>query len=363
MTTTPIPNAEMIALARECRGLGQSDLAPKVGMTQARLSRIEAGLYAATPDDVRQLSRVLRFPESFFYQTDRRYGVGVSEFYHRKRAKLSARALDAIHARIELIRLHVGRLLKSADLNPAYELKPLDLEGTEQTPEDAARAVRATLMLPRGPVASVVGCLENFGGVVVRVDFETRLLDAVSRWIPGMPPLFIVNRSIAPDRERFTLAHELGHLVMHDAPHPEMENEAHRFASEFLMPSADIRPSLYDLTLPKLASLKRYWNVSMAALARRGYDLDTINERRYRSLNVQLSKAGFKLREPAELDPPREETTLMEGLIGFHMRDLSFAVDELAAYLHVAVSDLLATYQINAPFSSGPAKKHRLRAV
>jgi Zn-dependent peptidase ImmA (M78 family) len=360
-TTTETANPEMIALAREYRCLAQSELAPKVGMSQVRLSRIEAGMYPATPDDIRRLSRELRFPESFFFQTERRYGLGVSEFYHRKRAKLTARSLDAIHARIEVIRLHISRLLKSADLRPSVDDLPrIDLEGTEQSPEDAARVIRSVFMLPRGPVDSVIHCLEDAGGIVVRVDFGTRLLDAVSRWIPGMPPLFVANRSMPSDRERFTLAHELGHLVLHKTPHPDMEDEAHQFASEFLMPAADIKASLHDITLPKHAALKAYWKVSMAALIRKAFDLDTIDERRYRSLNIQLSKAGYKTREPME--PPREPTSLMEGLIEFHMRDLSFAVDELATYLHVGVDDLLATYQIDAPFHSG-SSRHRLRAV
>src|SRR5437588_10942690 len=115
-----------------------------------------------------------------------------------------------------------------------------------------------------------------------------------------------------PDPERYSLAHELGHLVGHSAPHPTMEEEANRFASEFLMPAADIRASLHDITIPRLAALKRYWKVSMAALLRRAYELGTINERRYRFMNIQLSKAGYKMREPIETDPPTEQTSLME---------------------------------------------------
>lgn len=362
--TTPIANADMIVLARECRGLVQSELAALIGMTQARLSRIEAGLYSASAGDVATMSRVLHLPESFFFQTERRFGMGVNEFYHRKRAKLSARALGVIHARIEMIRLHAARLLKAADLKPSQEMPKIDLDATEQTPEDAARIVRASWMLPSGPVESVVGCLEDAGGVVVRVDFDTRLIDAVSRWIPGQPPLYVANARIPQDRERYTLAHELGHLFLHGTPHPEMEDEANRFASEFLMPATDIKSSLYEITIPKLAALKRYWKVSMAALLRRAYDLGTINDRRYRSLNIQLSKAGYKTREPIETDPEREPTTLMEGLIEFHMRDLAFAIGELATYVHVFVDELVTLYDIVAPFDSNSGSpRARLRAV
>jgi Zn-dependent peptidase ImmA (M78 family) len=210
----------------------------------------------------------------------------------------------------------------------------------------------------------VIANIEGVGGIVVRVDFDTRLIDAVSRWLPGMPPLFVVNRVMPSDRERYTLAHELGHLVLHTTPHPEMEAEANRFASEFLMPAEDIRHSLHELTLPKAAALKMYWKVSMASLIRRAFDLGVINERRYRTLNISLSKAGYKTHEPEETAPERESTELMENLIAFHMRELSFALEELGTYLHANVDDLLTMYEIDAPFHSGSGSPRRFfRAV
>ena len=68
-----------------------------------------------------------------------------------------------------------------------------------------------------------------------------------------------------------TLAHELGHLVMHRFPSPDMENEAHAFASAFLMPAGDIRPYLQSrrIDLQLLASLKPEWRVSMQSIIMR----------------------------------------------------------------------------------------------
>ncbi len=62
--TTGAANAEMIVLARECKQLSQGDLAASVGMSHSRLSRIEAGSYPATEEDVRNIGRVLDFPDS-----------------------------------------------------------------------------------------------------------------------------------------------------------------------------------------------------------------------------------------------------------------------------------------------------------
>lgn len=86
-----------------------------------------------------------------------------------------------------------------------------------------------------------------------------------------------MNQGLPPDRERFTLMHEVGHLVMHQTPVEDQEQQANRFAGEFLAPAEEIRPFLGGLTVrqfSKLAQLKQEWGLSMAALIQRALDLD-----------------------------------------------------------------------------------------
>ncbi|MFX5225882.1 ImmA/IrrE family metallo-endopeptidase, partial [Acinetobacter baumannii] len=85
--------------------------------------------------------------------------------------------------------------------------------------------------------------------------------------VPGLNPCIFIDKNMPSDRQRFTLAHELGHAIMHKLPSENMEDEANRFASALLMPSKDIRPYLTGkITLEKLATLKLVWKVSMNAL-------------------------------------------------------------------------------------------------
>jgi Zn-dependent peptidase ImmA (M78 family) len=53
---------------------------------------------------------------------------------------------------------------------------------------------------------------------------------------------------------RWTLVHEIGHILMHRFPTDNMEREADEFAAEFLLPAKDVKPQLYDLTLPMLSA-------------------------------------------------------------------------------------------------------------
>src|SRR6266550_13503 len=157
-----------------------------------------------------------------------------------------------------------------------------------------------------------------------------------------MPTLIFVNNTIPADRLRFTLAHEIGHIVMHAIPNPEMEKEAHRFAAEFLMPEQDIKPHLRSVTLPVLAALKKVWRVSMAALLMRARQLKIISERVYVALVRQM--APYRRREPAELDLTPENARLLQEMIDFHKEKLKYGVQEIAGILHVGAKEFQRMY-------------------
>jgi Zn-dependent peptidase ImmA (M78 family) len=94
---------------------------------------------------------------------------------------------------------------------------------------------------------------------------------------------------------RFTLAHELGHLVMHRFPTENMETEANEFASTLLMPSADMRSAFLGrrVTLELLAALKPEWKVAMQALLMRATSLKCVSPNQARYLWQQISARGF----------------------------------------------------------------------
>jgi Zn-dependent peptidase ImmA (M78 family) len=144
---------------------------------------------------------------------------------------------------------------------------------------------------------------------------------------------------MSADRERFTLAHELGHLIMHDLPTPpdNAEREADAFASEFLMPAAEIGPQLAGIDLAKAANLKRHWKTAMSALIRRARDLGRIDERRYTSLNVQLSQKGWRKVEPVQIE--HEQPTLIPKMIKVHHDIHDYDVAVLARLTGLSVAE------------------------
>ncbi len=179
--------------------------------------------------------------------------------------------------------------------------------------------------------------IEAAGGVIIQMDFGTLQADAISEWVPGYPPIFLTNcnAGITGDRLRLTLAHEMGHVLMHDYPHDEIEDQANEFAAEFLMPRRQIKASLYNLTLAKLAQLKKIWKVSMAALIQRGHQLKTITDNQRRYLFMALSKRGNRLREPIETDVSIERPSRLEALVKAHV-EMGFSTRDLMQFLFVS---------------------------
>ncbi len=109
----------------------------------------------------------------------------------------------------------------------------MDLDEYE-TPAQIAKSLRIYWNLPKGPVRNVVDCLENAGIVLFPIDFSDRQFSGVTTLTEDGTPIVFFNSQMPGDRIRFTLCHELGHILMHRVPNPHMETQAHEFASEFL---------------------------------------------------------------------------------------------------------------------------------
>jgi Zn-dependent peptidase ImmA (M78 family) len=107
----------------------------------------------------------------------------------------------------------------------------------------------------------------------------------------------------ASSRIHFDLAHELGHFFLHDESFAETvkEPQAHEFASSFLMPEEEYAPdSPLKWHLGMFIEIKHKWHVSLQAALRRSRDLGLITESSYRWGMVDISKKGFRQKEPAE---------------------------------------------------------------
>jgi Zn-dependent peptidase ImmA (M78 family) len=190
-----------------------------------------------------------------------------------------------------------------------------------------------------------VEVIEEAGGFVLIRDLGTRKLDAASQWANDEPPLFLLNQQAPTDRSRWSLAHEVGHIIMHPEPGSSslQERQADEFASEFLMPASDVRAALRgEVDLNKLLSLKQQWGVSMAALARRALSLSVISEWQYRNLMIEMSALGYRMQEPGSIAPERPRR--LPGLVSRLEEDLGYSSQQIADAVGLLPEELDSLY-------------------
>jgi Zn-dependent peptidase ImmA (M78 family) len=341
---TPQVNPDMLIMARQAAGMTQGELEKACGISQGAISKYESCLLNVKPRALEAIATALRCDPEFFYLPERVHGFGTSCTYHRKQKTMSATPLKKIQASVNMHRIRVARLLNNVDMETETRFFRLDLDEFDGDAEEIARIVRSTWQLPYGPVRNMVEETERAGGIVIRCAFGTKQIDAVSHWVPPAPPVFLVNEEIPTDRLRWSLAHELGHIIMHRIPTEAPEREADRFAAEFLTPASEIRDSLNGLRLDDLKKHKMYWKVSMQAVIRRAHDLKVISDWRYRSLFEEFAKEGHRMKEPVEL-PPEEPSTLRR-LIEAHTKELGYTSAELSRLLFMPEADMYNTYPV-----------------
>jgi len=352
-------NPEMVTLARESRGMTQPELARKLQVNQGWISRIEGGLRNIQQEHLDQLATALDYPPEFFFQREKIYGLGVTSYFHRKKQSLSGRTLRQIHASIYLRTMHIITLLRGVDIGES-QIKSINIDDFGGNAAEVARLLRASWKLPDGPIHNVVSVIEDMGGIVIPFDFGTNEIDAIYHNTPNSPPLFFVNAFTPTDRLRFTLSHELGHAIIHsDTFDPlAIEQQAHNFAAELLMPQLDIFMDLTELSLERLMTLKQYWKVSMSALLKRAGDLEAITPMRSRQLWKQMSKAGFRRHEPPELNLPSERPTILGQIVGAYLDEMGYTPLEFARLLKLGLPEVKQLYiEPYAPFRDKETKR------
>ncbi|MGW3606342.1 XRE family transcriptional regulator [Micromonospora sp. NPDC005161] len=327
--------------ARQLAGLTKKELSERVGVSAAAIGQYESGS-RPRPEILIALAQHLGYPVDFF-QIGRPYArldTTAAHFRHLRetRSYQRAKALSFTEQVWELIYALERRVVlphvdlpgfAGGEITPGASL-PAD-------PVEAARALRQHWKLSTRPVPHLVRTLEIRGIVVVHApaDGDFRTVDAFST--SRLPrPFVVISRDRTHDvyRQRFTTAHELGHLVLHadSMPgDPGQEREADAFAAEFLTPRDSIAPLLPTrVNFAAFADLQRAWGISIHSLIYRcrevGLYTDTTAARAYQRLN----KAKPAL-EPVEGFPGEQPVLLRQAfeLATDHGLTISELADEL----------------------------------
>jgi Zn-dependent peptidase ImmA (M78 family)/transcriptional regulator with XRE-family HTH domain len=339
-------NPRMLVLAREAQGWTQDELARTSGISQSSICKAEKGGRLLPDADLPAVARSLRVTPALLCWQEEVYGFGSASFFHRKQQSLPQRTLKKIQAQVNLTRMRLARLSGGIAVDTPLSIPRMDINEAGSAAE-VARRLRAAWRIPMGPIIRLVSTIEAAGGIVVTKDFETHRINAISVWHPGVGPLFVLNKSLSPEKQRFVLAHELGHMIIHEGepPRDDAEREADQFAEELLMPAAEIAKDLMRIDVRTAMQLKPYWRVPMQSLILRAEHMEIITPARSRSLHAYMNKAGYLISEPMPLE--REKPIVLDSMIHIHLTENGYTTSELAVMLGMLEDDLLRDLPAN----------------
>lgn len=337
-------NGSRLKQAREAKGLTQSDLATLVDLPQPVISRLEIGNYPLENEEIVRLANRLEVPVQFLFRAAIELPDGSLGLFRSTSSKVKAPDYRAARRLAELGVEAILRLAEDIPLPPC-RLKVLPDEDIERVAEFA----RSMLRLPaEEPIENLTLAAERAGVFMLRLSNVSDHITGFSAWIDPIPsmtaserPMIVLRRGLTAFRVRFTVAHELGHLLLghqvFTGPKRPVENEANLFAQALLMPKDAALEDLSTapLTLERLAELKSKWGFSMHGLAMRAKYLKVINEFGYRSIYETLRAQGFLKQEPGDLMTVPEQPRLLNELLARRkLRRTSF---DLAGELNISL--------------------------
>jgi Zn-dependent peptidase ImmA (M78 family)/transcriptional regulator with XRE-family HTH domain len=311
--------------AREARGLTATALSELLGVSRQAVSQYENDAQNPRTEIMEEIVRTLRFPPDFFLR--RKEPTPSRKIFYRSMSAATKAARVRMEHRHEWLADIVDYLREFVELPPVnfprFDLPQDPHALSEDDIEFLAAETRKFWGMGDGPVGNLVWLLENNGTIIARGDMGAHTLDAFSDWYDthGTPYIFLSADKESGVRSRFDAAHELGHLVLHRdiggkylTRTPDfrlIENQAHRFAGAFLLPASTFADDLYSANLEAFKAIKTKWNVSIASMLYRSKDLDIVNEEQAGRLWRNLSRRGWRLKEPLDDQLPIEQPRLL----------------------------------------------------
>lgn len=299
---------EKIKQARRIACLSLRELGEKVGVSHQAIAKYEKEEATPSSGILLKLSDALNVDVAFFLQP---VEVSVSQPEFRKHSRLGKKQQDSIVARVEE---WIARSMEVDNLMALEERVdfqfpksfPRNISSFDEV-EKAAIDIRGSWELGLDSIQNLTEILEERGIRVGLLDAESHF-DALTLWANETIPVIVVRSGIPGDRQRLSLAHELGHILL--KPSDDNEKMMQCFARAFLVPASVARMELSStrskLDPIELHMLKHKYGMSMSAWIVRARQLGIVSESAAKSLFITFNKQGWRDREPGDVFPPEQ---------------------------------------------------------
>ena len=341
--------AKRLYQARQASGLSQRALAENAGISAMAISKYERAQSVPSSSVLLALAGALGVRTEYFFRTA---SVNLERIEHRNRHKwklpksAEMKILADVGDQLE-------RWLALDEVTPAPWSIPFTLPanlpesiGELNAIESIATQVRCFWDLGLNSIPDLIDTLESRGLKVFTTKFDDSRFEGMSAMADGHF-VIVVSRNWPGDRQRFTLAHELGHIVLDDRLTSDVDKEsaANRFAGAFLAPEEKVTEVLgskrRSLEYPELHLLKHEFGLSMGGWSYRALDLGIVNKKTHKALWTEFAGKGWKEKEPGTQYPP-ESPRLFEQTVYRALGEELIGESKAAELLSITVRELAA---------------------
>ena len=353
---------ERLQQARQARGLSLRALAERVGVSAVMLSKYERGQSVPSSNVLLELSDALGVRTEYFF---RKAKISLERVQHRNKHRWKlpklAEAKVLADVRDQLERWQVLDSVVPAPWSVRFSL-PQDLPNPVvnlDEVENIAVRVREHWDLGLNPIPDLIDTLEARGLKVFTTRFDDPRFEGMSARADHHH-VVVVGQNWPGDRQRFTLAHELGHLVLDEQLAQELDKEkaADRFAGAFLAPKAKVTETLGNrrrsLEVYELYLLKQEFGLSIGGWSYRARDVGVIARSTHSAFWRMLAKKGWNKVEPGEPLPP-ETPRLFEQTVYRALGEDLISESKAAELLSISVWSLAASRRME-PVDADPGR-------
>jgi len=298
-----------IRLARKAAGLNQRELAAMCNLSAMAISKYERDLMMPQSSALISISKALQVSIEFLLKSSR---VELTAPAYRCKTSLRVKSRASVLAKAQANIERYFEVEELLGIEPQFAM-PDCRSIIAQSYEDIERvadALREEWGLGVGPIENLMEVLEAKGIKIAPVDADSAF-DALMVETHSRIPVIVVRSDLPGDRQRFSLAHELGHVVARHVEALDSEKAANRFAGALLVPAVSARAELGTvrnrLDIKELCPLKRRYGLSISAWAYRAKDLGVISESYFAAFNRFLRARGLHREE--EWCPMEPEST------------------------------------------------------
>jgi len=351
--------ADRIRQARLAAGLTLGALGEQVGVSHTAIQKYEKGLLTPSSTQLLKLARACGIRTEYFFRT---HAVELLEPEFRKLSTFGKTAQDALKIKVaELVEKRVELLCAFPELPLPAFAPPVNLPQHIASLDEIdafSDKVRNAWKLGLNPIADLTGTLEGLGLLVIVVDEENpgfSGLTAKARTQDGREyPVVAVSKGWPGDRQRFTLAHELGHLLLEGrlADGINEEKACDRFAGAFLAPRVAVLQLLgaqrHALEWQELYVLKHEFGLSMTGWLQRAKQCGVITEAAHLAMFKRFSARGWRKTEPGEPLQP-EQPRLFDQLVYRALAEQYISEGKAAELLGIPMMRFHKERQLESP--------------